>query len=89
MRISDTELKKVINRPSITIVDAIVEAGQEHQRQQDQELVETVSVEVLKMGDRDAMIEELKLQIASGSYNPSGEEIVDAMIRRAVADDVK
>jgi anti-sigma28 factor (negative regulator of flagellin synthesis) len=89
MRISDTEVKKIINRPGQTIVEAIVEVGEEHARQKDQQTVKKLSAEILKMADRDDVIEELRAQIASGQYNPSGEEIVDAMLRRAIADTVR
>jgi len=89
MRISDAEVKKIINRPGQSIVEEIVEVGEEHVRQLDQQLVQALSAEVLKMADRDEVIEELRAQIASGQYNPSGEEIVDAMLRRAIADNVR
>ena len=89
MRISDAEVKKIINGPGKTIVEAIVEVGEEHVRQQDQQLVQGLSSEILSMSDRDEVVEELRAQIASGQYNPSGEEIVDAMLRRAIADNVR
>jgi anti-sigma28 factor (negative regulator of flagellin synthesis) len=89
MRISDAEVKKIINGPGQTIVQAIVEVGEEHVRQQDQQLVNNLSAEILEMADRDEMVEELRAQIASGQYNPSAEEIVDAMLRRAIADNVR
>ncbi len=89
MRISDTEIKKIISGPSTAIVDAIVETGVEHVRLENQKLVEAVSAEVLAMTDREEMIEEIRAQIASGQYNPSGEEIVDAMLRRAIADNFR
>jgi anti-sigma28 factor (negative regulator of flagellin synthesis) len=89
MRISDAEVKKIINDPGQMIVQAIVEVGEEHVRQQDQQMVNALSAEVLHMADREDVIEELRAQIASGQYNPSGEEIVDAMLRRAIADNVK
>jgi len=41
---------------------------------------------VLDMPDREAMISELKARIEAGTYNPTGDEIADAMMRRAVAD---
>ncbi len=88
MRISDTEVKKIINHPGQAIVDTIVEVGEEHVRHQDQMLVATLSREIVEMSDRDEMVEQLRAQIASGQYNPSGEEIVDAMLRRAIADSV-
>ena len=89
MRISDAEVKKIISSPGKTIVEAIVEVGDEHARQQDQQLVDALSAEVLEMADRDEVVEELRAQIAAGLYNPSGEEIVDAMLRRAIADNVR
>jgi anti-sigma28 factor (negative regulator of flagellin synthesis) len=89
MRISDAEVKRIINGPGQTIVAAIVEVGEEHSRQQDQQLVVSLTARVLEMADRDDMVEELRAQIASGQYNPSGEEIVDAMLKRAIADHVK
>lgn len=48
--------------------------------------VKAMTREIVEMGDRQDMIDELKAQIVAGIYNPSGEEIVDSMIRRAVAD---
>jgi len=89
MRISDAEVKRIINGPGKTIVEAIVEVGEEHVRQQDQQMVHALSKEVLHMPDRDEMVEELRAQVASGQYNPTGEEIVDAMLRRAIADNVR
>jgi anti-sigma28 factor (negative regulator of flagellin synthesis) len=89
MRISDEEVKKIISGPGQAIVEAIVEAGEEHGRQQDRQIVESLTAQIICMADRDDVIEELRAQIASGQYNPSGEEIIDAMLRRAVADNVK
>ncbi len=89
MRISDTEVKKIINSPAQSLVEAIVEVGEEHGRQQDQQLVEELTVQVLGMQDRDEVIADLQSQIARGAYNPSSEEIVDAMLRRAIADGVR
>jgi len=89
MRISDAEVKRIINGPGKTIVEAIVEVGEEHTRQQDRQLVERISAEVSHMPDRDEVVEELRMQVASGQYNPTGAEIVDAMLRRAIADNVR
>jgi anti-sigma28 factor (negative regulator of flagellin synthesis) len=49
-------------------------------------LIEQVTKEVLAMPDRDEMVAELKARIEAGTYNPTGDEIADAMIRRSVAD---
>jgi anti-sigma28 factor (negative regulator of flagellin synthesis) len=52
----------------------------------DQDLIaETVSA-VVAMPDRDGLVEDLKARIAAGAYRPTADEIVDVMIRRAVAD---
>ena len=49
-------------------------------------MLERVTAKVLEMGDREDMISELKARIEAGEYNPSGDEIADRMIRRAIAD---
>jgi negative regulator of flagellin synthesis FlgM len=38
------------------------------------------------MPDREEMVASLKARIEAGEYNPSAEDIVDTMIRRAIAD---
>ena len=86
MRISDAEVKKIISNPGPSIVEAIEKVASENIRQQDKQIVKAVTQDVLAMQDREDMISELRAQIAAGLYNPSGEEIVDAMVRRAVAD---
>ena len=42
--------------------------------------------DVNAMDDREDRIADLKARIESGSYNPAGADIADAMIRRAIAD---
>lgn len=86
MRISDAEVKRIISGPGQSIVEEIEEVGKDNVRQQDKLMVKALAQEILAMPDRQEMIDELKAQIEAGEYNPSGEEIVDAMIRRAVAD---
>jgi anti-sigma28 factor (negative regulator of flagellin synthesis) len=88
MRISDIEVKKLLTGQA-PIVDAIVEIGQERQHHDDQELVKTLTADVMAMDDREEMIASLKARIAAGEYAPSGEEIVDTMIRRAIADRIR
>ncbi len=89
MRISDTEVRRIISAPGHSIVDAITKAGEEYGRRQDQEMVDAQTQEILRMPDREEVVKELREQIASGQYNPSGEEIIDAMMRRAIADNVR
>ncbi len=86
MRISDAEVKRLISGPGPSLVKEIEEVGNENVRQQDKQMAKSLAKDVLAMQDRDEMIAELKAQIAAGEYNPSGDEIVEAMIRRAVAD---
>ncbi len=52
----------------------------------DAELIEETVAKVNRMPDREDMIAELKAKIQAGNYNPSGEDIADAMIRRSIAD---
>ncbi len=91
MRISDIELKKVQEKGP-TIVEEIsdLEREQQAQRQhEDRELARAVTQDVLAMPDREDMIEALKAQVEAGAYNPSAADIVDGMIRRAIADRVR
>ena len=41
------------------------------------------------MPDRDEMVASIKARIEAGEYDVSGEDVADAMIRRAIADKVK
>lgn len=89
MRISDTEVQKLRKKTSTSIVEEIVEIGEDRVREEDKVLVDSLTQEVVEMSDRDAMIAQLKEKIEAGSYNPSAEEIVDGMVRRAIADRVR
>ncbi len=80
MRISDTEVKRIISAPGHSIVDAISKGREEYGRRQDQAMVDAQTQEILKMPDREEVVEELRKQIASGQYNPTGEDIVEAML---------
>ena len=59
---------------------------EEDASERDAQLVKDLTKQVLDMPDREDMIASLKARIESGEYNPSAEEIVDTMIRRAIAD---
>ena len=52
----------------------------------DKETIDRIVREVQEMPDREEMIADLKKRIEAGTYSPSGDEIADAMIRRAIAD---
>lgn len=56
---------------------------------EDAALIRAVVDDVMKMPDREARVAELKAQIEAGNYNPTGHDIAEAMIRRAIADRVR
>lgn len=84
MQISNNEIKKILERGSL--VRDIEGVGQARRRAEDAAIVENVVEAVRGMDDREDRIADLKARIDAGSYNPSGAEIVDAMIRRSIAD---
>ena len=87
MQISDTEVKKILEQGSL--VREIESVGKERQRAEDAEMVSRVTENVKSMGDREDRIADLKSRIEAGTYNPTGAEIADAMIRRSIADGIK
>ena len=86
MRISDAEIKKILSGQYSIVEDIIRHEKDADVKRENEELIQQVTQEVLAMPDREEMIAELKARIDAGTYNPTGEEIADAMIRRAVAD---
>ena len=86
MRISDTEIKKILNGEYSVVEDLIRHEKTSEVKRDNEDLIKQVTQEVLEMPDREAMIAELKAKIEAGTYNPTGDEIADAMMRRAVAD---
>jgi anti-sigma28 factor (negative regulator of flagellin synthesis) len=89
MRISDNEVKKLLSGAHTSLVEEIVEIGKESDREADEKLAAQVTQDVLAMGDRENMIADLKARIEAGTYNPSGDDIADTMIRRAIADRIR
>jgi len=55
----------------------------------DAELIKAVAAQVDRIPDRDDMVAELRAKIAAGQYNPTGDEIADAMARRMTADRIR
>ncbi len=94
MRISDAEVKKALS--GYAVVDHAAEEAalkqvlgvesEEDAAERDALLVRDITKKVLDAPDREDMIASLKERIAAGTYNPSAEEIVDTMVRRAIAD---
>lgn len=88
MRISDVELKKVMETSGYSLVEN--EHGFESSpRPDDYEMIKDITAQVIAMPDREAMISELKERIEKGEYRPSGEDIADTMIRRSIADRIR
>ena len=86
MRISDAEIKKILNGQYSVVEDINRHERDSEVKRENAVLIEQVTKEVLAMPDRDEMVAELKARIEAGTYNPTGDEIADAMIRRSVAD---
>ncbi len=87
MKISTEQVKKVLSAaahpaPDMKSVDKTVI------KLMDAELIAKLTLEVEKMGDREEMVAALKARIEAGEYQPTGDDIADAMIRRAVADSI-
>lgn len=89
MRISDNEVKKILSG-EYAVVDQIDGLGEKIEtRDKDAELIQQVTGDVIAMPDREEFVAELKRKIEAGEYNPSGDDIADAMIRRAIADKIR
>ncbi|MCX7800809.1 MAG: flagellar biosynthesis anti-sigma factor FlgM [Fimbriimonadales bacterium] len=58
-------------------------------REEDQDLVREIAAKVMAMPEREELIAELRARIEAGEYNPSGADIAEAMIRRAIADRIR
>ena len=86
MRISDAEIKKILSGQYSVVEDLIKHEKDTEVKKENEGLIKQVTEEVLAMPDRDEMVAELKARIEAGTYNPTGDEIADAMIRRSVAD---
>ena len=88
MKISNEQLKKVAESGgSITPDSAQIDAAVI--KLTDKALIQEITDKVVDMPDREAMVAELKAKIEAGEYNPTGADIADAMVRRAIADSVK
>lgn len=83
MRISDIELKKVLQ---VGVLAPAEELGLQSPKPTDWRLISRLVGEVIAMPDRDDVVADLKARIEAGTYKPTCDEIADAMIRRAVAD---
>ena len=89
MRISDAEVRKILMGGD-SLVQDIEEISLEGALSgRDKELIQSVVAEVVAMPDRDDVVAELKARVEAGTYHPTGSEIAETMIRRAIADRVR
>ena len=86
MRISDIEVNKILGG-HYAIVQDLADLDQSLKtKAETADVIRHVTAEVMAMPDREHLIADLKARIEAGTYNPSGDEIADAMIRRSIAD---
>ncbi|MBS1708205.1 MAG: flagellar biosynthesis anti-sigma factor FlgM [Armatimonadetes bacterium] len=87
MKVSNEQIARVIAEPVLTpeaskVDEAVI-------RLVDADLVQSVTRDVLNAPDRDAMVAEIKARVDAGTYNVSADDIVDTMVRRAIADRIR
>lgn len=88
MKISTEQLEKVLSQngqitPDAARVDTAVI------RLTDADLINQVTDAVAAMPDREEMVNDLRARIEAGTYQVTGPEIADAMIRRSIADRIR
>lgn len=93
MQISDAQVKMVkeqlAKRALVAEIQEMDLPLETYPRAEDADMVNKMVDKIALMPDRQDRIDELKAKIASGTYNPSGDEIADSMIRRAIADQIR
>ena len=88
MQISDNEVKKLLRSQDDLAreIESLAEGIDDPQYPIDPKVVAELAQKVIAMPDREDRIAELRNEIAKGTYRPTSEQIVEAMIRRAIAD---
>lgn len=91
MQISDKEVMKLLrsHEDIVREIESIAEGIEDPQFEIDPLMVANLAKQVVAMPDREDRIAELKAEIDAGTYRPSAEQIVEAMIRRTIADRAK
>jgi anti-sigma28 factor (negative regulator of flagellin synthesis) len=91
MQISDIEVKKLIRSKEDLVreINAIAEGIDDPTYEIDPTMVAELTQKVMQMPDREDRIAELRAEIEAGTYRPKAEQIVEAMIRRTIADRVR
>lgn len=87
MQISDNEVKKLLGRKALVAEIQEMDLPLEQSpKPEDATMIRRITENVVEMPDREDRIAEIKAKIEAGEFNPTGEEIADAMIRRTIAD---
>lgn len=91
MQISDKEVKKLLRSKEDLVreIEAIADGIDDPHYEIDPKMVADLTRKVMDMPDREDRIAELKAEIEAGTYRPAAEQIVEAMIRRTIADRVR
>lgn len=91
MQVSNEQIERILSRRGDVVADLQkwLAGIDEPEFTIDDELIQLVVRRVAELPDREDRIADLKARIESGAYNPTSAEIVDAMIRRAIADSVR
>ncbi|MBI5708459.1 MAG: flagellar biosynthesis anti-sigma factor FlgM [Armatimonadetes bacterium] len=91
MRISDAEVQRILQKQASLVadIDSIADGIDEPTYEIDPQFVKELARRVNEMPDREDFITELKARIDAGTYNPTADEIAEAMIRRTIADRVR
>lgn len=84
MKISNAQIEAVLAATKEATSESDVDTAV--LRLVDHDLIQQTVENVKNMPDREDMIASLKARIEANEYNPSGEDIADAMIRRSIAD---
>lgn len=88
MQISDKEVKRLLKgrEDLVREIESIADGIDDPEFEIDPKLVAHITQQVLEMPDREDRIVELRAEIEKGTYRPTSEQIVEAMIRRTIAD---
>ncbi|MBV6503032.1 MAG: hypothetical protein AKCLJLPJ_01093 [Fimbriimonadales bacterium] len=93
MKVSMEQVKRVLERherPKTDLSEAARLLDKDHQVSDQSKLIRKVRDEVMAMPEvRAELVAELKARIERGEYQVSSEDIVDSMIRRAIADRIE
>lgn len=90
MQISDTEVRRILGGATlIEDINSVMDGIDEPVFDADPEMIARITKSVMEMPDREDRIAELKAKIDAGEYRVTSAEIVDAMVRRAIADRVR